>query len=760
MKKYLFLPLIMILSLFITSCSDLKKEEIKKSELSDSRFEVACELNVEGLHKIMTERVDNEINCLRDWLLLFSSVVKSDRPGEMGIQELKQFLDGGLGPDVVVSPGIINALDAIYELNYLIGSGNREYVTADQLNDLMDIIIIFNEEIIPVYLELSQDRKVSYNWHQERRREMYQSIERIAKIAKEKINRDRANIDEVNLLVILNAFTSKDESSIIETIKDFLIVKKIILGGKINILNYKELYQLFEKAPAIMTVVYDILQLTDIEFNGPIEVLDFGNHALTNLGRDIIVNNKKGEEKLFSIRDFESYFKIIFDKPISLDFFQSPPFIKLIKNALFGEGDYFTDVQLRGFVSYLRSLLQKLQYFFKIYQENEAELSPTSGLKVYKLSNTKPTNPREREYIKEFRVLLQKYLFFRQSFKTAAVYDNKTNRSAYGIVEYALFESLGEKLFGYWERAHPCDSLEIGKKDRCKKEDYTATLDKNQFRGVVGQIADYLVKNNVIGLGRENATADSVWQLADLFLVNSNGDLKVDRYELAEFGVLLFSTYRIYKNVFERVRTSCATNYKSWIEPDCFKEKFLEKMFESNHEDGLNVAKYLPRLDKYVKDSDDKTLTLMVEGADGYTRNCKEFKNGEPVYLSSGDVYLMLAGMLNIESAIVRFDKNHDNYIDPNEFNGLFDVFYNVVDSSIKAMGKVVDFIIGEKYMKKILRYIFMEHEEPSKVMTYIKLFGKDQNFHSDVNREDFTNVLRVLGSGDPLPVDFCERYR
>lgn len=743
------------------SCSDLKKEQIQKAELSDSRFEVACKLDTAALGNILTHKITDELNCLRDWLTLLTKVVKSDRPGEMGFNELKQFLQTGLGSDVKISDNIIPIAQAVYELNYLIGSGERDYVTVDELDYIMDLTIEFNKEIIPLYLEFSTSRKVSYSWHQERRRENYEGIKRFADELKSRFNPKRSKLASVNLEAILDVFSPKDSSnSVIEKIKKFLIVKQMIVGGDPGVINYKELYVLLGKLPSLASIVYDAVKFKDIEFASTWQTLDFMNAALRSLGRDVVFQGRGADKDILSVSQLESYIYDFYPSPLVTSVFKSKKLVQLVKDAFFGEGEYFTGNQLRNFLSFIRKVGKKASYFYKVYQENKYEIESKDAFKTITLKNTEARNQEEIDYLKSFKSVFESYLFFRGDKKSARYsFNNKTN--VYAMLEYTVLEEVLYKMFSYWEKRYPCDSNGFKKAERCQKEDYKASLTQAQFLQIIMELSDFLSSSGIISKGREAQTAKSIWQLGDLFLTTSNGDNQLSFKEMAEFGVVLISASGLSADVYDRLRMVCPNNYKNELEPECFKEKFLDKIFQVD--DKGNFENYLPLLKKYYISSSSAELSKMVDGTVGYGRSCQTFRNGEPVYISEGDIFMILAGMLNIESLIIRFDKNKNSTIEGDEFMKMANLFDNAIEDAVKKQAKgfypILDLLTEKKYRRKILRYIFKYGESPKTGKAVGLLFKGESSLETHIPRSGFTKLLEELGAGE-VDFDYCETLR
>lgn len=755
MKFFLYLLFI----LFLFSCSDMKKKELKTMELSDSRLEVGCQLNTDSLSKILELRVKDELNCLKDWLTLFTNVVKSQRPGEMGIRELLEFLDGGLGDKIKVPKGMDKVIKALYELNYLIGSGNREYITKEQLHKLIDIAIVFNEEIIPIELDFSKSWPVTYQWHQKRRRENFNSISRIANSIAKHFRKDRRSLDQVHIESILDVFISSKSQKNLEMVKDFLTLKKMVLGGHSKILTYKELYKLVKKSPVVFSLVYDAVKFKDIQFKNALEGFSFFNKALGDFSRKLMVKGRRGDRKILSIKGVERLFRKLYKSYLPYDPFKDDGFILFIKEVFFGGGTYFTINQFREGFKFFLNISEKLQFFQRIYREHQALFDRRTALGELKVTHLKVRNKKEKEWLYELQDIFDHYLFYNKSWnKTPPVYAKKTQKHLYGVLEIIALENLAKKIMLHIEKTYPCDGGRFHKKNRCKKEDYGMSWTEGQFNLFFQKISPFLIKAGAIDPGREKSLADSLRLLSDIFLQNSNGNSRLDYREFTEQVVNLLGANIFTSAPYNRMRSSCSLDYKSRVEPDCFFENYFDEVFQRDAYSYFKLK--LPNLYQYSQSVSPEKQKLFLKGVDGYTRVCQTYRNGDPIYMGRGDMYTTLVGVLNIESIMIRYDSNGNNQIDPNEFDQMYSVFRSTVNNEVRNMSGFLNGILGDKFKRKILKYIFVKRKIPGVEWDSLSLLKREKYFSRVVNREDFTNVLSVIGSRTGPDFDYCETLR
>ena len=141
LKSFLSLTLLTGLAL-LSGCSDLFSQKLVKKSLQSTQFSANCDLNVDAFSQIMYERIPEPIKCLEKNLKLFIRVVESERPGYLSRKALLLYLKKN--PNDISIDGR-NALEGVFELNYLIFGDNNNFISSTNIDKIIDFALTFNE---------------------------------------------------------------------------------------------------------------------------------------------------------------------------------------------------------------------------------------------------------------------------------------------------------------------------------------------------------------------------------------------------------------------------------------------------------------------------------------------------------------------------------------------------------------------------------------------------------------------------------------
>ncbi len=120
-----FFALLVLLGLF-SSCGDLKSKDVVKNPLDSSQFAVDCKLDIAKFSLILHENIAPQIRCLGENLNLFIRVAENIKPGYMSRQALENYILKNR-PDI--TPEMLKALKAVYDLNFLITGDDPNYIS-------------------------------------------------------------------------------------------------------------------------------------------------------------------------------------------------------------------------------------------------------------------------------------------------------------------------------------------------------------------------------------------------------------------------------------------------------------------------------------------------------------------------------------------------------------------------------------------------------------------------------------------------------
>jgi hypothetical protein len=167
------------------------------------------------------------------------------------------------------------------------------------------------------------------------------------------------------------------------------------------------------------------------------------------------------------------------------------------------------------------------------------------------------------------------------------------------------------------------------------------------------------------------------------------------------------------------------------FEVGCFNEHFFD-LLQTRYKESL------PRLMNYINPNNTpkKELDEYLKGVEGFARD-----NPNPnLPINKRDSILILGALLNIETTLIRFDKNRNNILDLNELKEAFKVYKSATISLAKLEPH------EEKYALSIFLYMVSKMEIPQtgSWMKSAKFFAYHQCVSSSICRKTFMNKIEA----------------
>jgi hypothetical protein len=463
-------------------------------------------------------------------------------------------------------------------------------------------------------------------------------------------------------------------------------------------------------------------------------------------------------------------------------------------------------VRIQEFV-YLYENVQKLvrkgvdfHFFYQIYADNMADPGKVS----LDITRYKPTTDEEKFNFGEFIRVTSNYRFFNGS-NPAPIFDFDYHRNPSAFFEIGALEFAFDMVFSFMERKRPCDEEPYltdkctDKKDRPIKENYDSALTLKQIHHLIMDLQPLLVDMGVVINRREQSSANNATLMSDLFQFQSNGKGTVQVSEATEFGIGVFSAISMGDRVLEQMKIACKDEWDyedptcPQVDPDtgdlndedcdikvkvsCVRRRFFKEALFSDwtDDDGKvrNYKEYLPKIHEYLSPLENtQTLQMdFVRESELFARTCYEMSKEQvqehplipemlpggldelpSIPMGSGDMLVILGGLLNIESTILKFDTNpnikrkkpeqfNNNIMDVDEVEYAYD---NVYENAIKGLVKASNgALVANLFSKDIFRYIVKFGEVPE-LKDFLKvLFGKDKKQPAD--RMTIASILKTI---------------
>lgn len=302
---------------------------------------------------------------------------------------------------------------------------------------------------------------------------------------------------------------------------------------------------------------------------------------------------------------------------------------------------------------------------------------------------------------------------------------------------------------------------------------YDMTLD--QTVALIHKIKRFLRDNGITTVGRVGGgeavgTAENLVLMSTLFQNQSDGCDKdkvcMETPELTEFLVGLLTALSIKDFFIDEMQKVCGNDVDEHgrIYVQCFRENFIKVLKEPMKGDGRALADYMPLLYSYIMDltkdveeggkpTTSEDYVHFLSETESFTRTCTHYDEStkeESLPMKSTDAFAVFAGLLNVESTVLRFDTNQNNKMDgAKDHNEVMSAYYEVYQGAIKGL-VAPDGGFMEKLSKPIFQYLVKYGTVPdtskfTSIWGFVKFLLK-VNKRADASRATIATILKTLG--------------
>lgn len=755
MTKYLF-NLITFCSLI--SCGDLfmKNKEDASVELSQL---ATCELDTEAFSYILEQNIKGDIQCLGENLNLFMDIVKTDRPGFVSKTILKKFLLTG---PMDIEAKTVDLIDSVFDLSYLILGGEKDYIKRADVTTLLNFLEFFNEHIRKIYGYFSSDDVVGYWRHVKERKIIFAEMALISNELQKIYKNERESFDVIDIEKFIITFL-KDDIDLLNKIRSVLFIKRAFLGGTKIEMSYLEFGELLKKLPKLSEVAFDVLKTQNLGFDDTQKSLISIFLNDISILKDLFFYKEDSVVPIFNIYDLINAIQTLVPDALGFDLSKFPrEIIKIKEIVIADDSEDFTGKNLYDLLSHADDILSEAHLFYRVYEANETELNGPQRI-TRNFSDFPVYTSRDEGYLKNFARIAGNYKFIKGS-NPAPFYTHDYKRNANAFFEVSAIEYLVRTVFKYYGQANPK-----------ARGGFDITLD--QTVQIIHDFKWFLRDQGIINIGRKGGgeiegVADNFVLMSTLFQYQSDGcgDAScMEVPETTEFLIGMFTALQIKDFFSETMMSFCRAEQDQFgrIAPDCFRRNFINVLEVQIPEYGKSLSDYMPFLHKSLKDmtstlpegaepTASKDYMKFLTETESFTRACRYYDNtqSEEVYLKASDAFAVFAGLLNIESAILRFDINQNNKLDGvNGTNEVLNAYYEVYEGAIKAL-VAPDGGFMEKLAKPIFLYLIKYEKVPEtsgfgNILQFAK-FLLTINKKSDATRTTFATILKTIGEQSP----------
>lgn len=772
MRNLLGLGLVFI---FATGCGDMFMK--KKEDKSISFNALSCTLDTKAFSKILSENIRGDINCLKESIHSFIELVKSDRQGFISEKVLTKFIQQG--PIDLGGSDIIPIVEGVFDLTKLILGGERGYISRADFDRLISFLIEFNKNMYPIHHIFANDNELSWADYDRNRQIVRRHMIFLAQELRLLLNLNRPSLDRLDIGIFLDRFF-KDDLETAEQIKSLMFLKRTFLGGTFLDLTHVELEDALLKLPELGEVAYDLVKIKSFGFkdNARVMIDEVYLKDLAAIQRNLHFDSHS-YEALFTVYDVINAIEKL-DLDFGIDVTKYPKEIMVVKKALLGSGgEFFSSVEMYNALYHLREVLEEGSFFYRVYNQNYEVLNSREPLpkgpnnRSYEFSMEVNT-PKEEKYLRHFSEIANNYRFFKGS-ALSPFYSFEHFRSELGILEIGAFEYLIKLVMA-----------EYGSPSPQARGGYHMTLD--QSAALIEDIKIFLRDFGIINIGKSlggevQGVADNMVLMSTLFQFQSDG---CDDYvcmevpEINEFLMGLLTALNIKDFFTEEMQRLCASEVDEYnrIYPDCFRRNFVNVLEADIPGEGRSLSDYMPLLSSYIVEltdhlpagappTDSQEYMTFITETESFTRSCMYFddEQTEPVPMKATDAFAVFAGMLNIESSMLKFDTNQNNRLDGSYPSEVLDAYYSTYEGAIKAMVAQQGGPILTKVSRQIFQYLikYGKVPEPSgrSVWQFVK-FLLSFNYSADADRTTVATILKVLaqqnGGDNKFKCEECMR--
>lgn len=806
---YFQILLISLISLNFVACGDLFMKDQKASDMTFNQF-AQCELDMDAFSNIMEKNIKGDIECLREKIKMFIEAVETDRPGFASKTVLKDFLLTG---PIDVEADVIEIIDSIFDLSHIIVGSEKNYIKHSDIDLLLDFLIYFNKHSRETYKYFNSEDKLNYDRLIKERDIVYREFSLIANKLKQIYESNRSGVDSIDSEnFVFNFF--KNSPDTLESVKALMFLKRVFLGGEKWKLTHLEFATALDILPDLAQIAFDVSKGKYYEFDEPERsALVFRNDVRILEG--VTYFNPESDEAVFTLYDVVNAIDTLDPELLGdFDLTKYPKELKKLKEVFLGgiNDELFFAKELYRLYEHGEDILSRGILGFRIYDYYKDELNSPAPIS-HDFSGYTVNNARDEKFRDHFAYVANYYQYFKgeneMPFYSFGSYRNPSSFFEIMTIEYVVSHIMqyygnpndgARGVFKYHMILETeCQKIDNRDKPHCIEERQACRQDPSKCRkldqSVLGLVKDFkwvLKDQGLVNIGRKgggelNAVADNVVLLSTLFQKQSDGcdfeGICMEVPEVTEFIVGLFTAIELKEGFTEKMVAECATELdeNGRIEPDCFRRNFIKVLRKPNKISGYSIADYMPQLDKYL---DSLTADVVAEGkpitespdymkfmteTEAFTRVCTHYdegREGEEVWLKEDDAFAVFAGLLNVESTMLRYDLDQNGKMDyKNAYgkNEVLNAYYETYEDAIKGL-LPVEGILNKLLARPVFQFLikFGRTPDTKKVSDLWKLgrvIVSKKYRRADAERATISTILKVVGEENaksrPVPNPF-----
>jgi hypothetical protein len=667
----------------LSGCNAVHDEPAKTEILGGSSLPQLCKIDPDAIKNITNYEITDDLNCLKENFNQFISSVESARPGYLYRNDLQKFVQRYFSED---APDLRKGIDSLFQINFLLVGDEENYISKSQLNRLVDLLISFNRAVVRIY---------KYYDDTAERTDSIQAVSRldIEQVAQEFTNAVKVIIEgrgdlpaSLDIMNVASNFISNETS--LNKVKVLLFAKKLFFGGNKNMITNFDVKRIIDNLPLIVGIGFDFVQAKNVNFYDPNGIFEFLDKNIQDT-KSLLYFNGNSEEILFTLDDLAKASVPFKDNLVDLTkypntLFELKKMLVDTPNAADTYNKYIRAKDLTIILNHVHNVLDEGVHFAK-FSEHYADLISMPAQISHPMNDYPVTSEQEQKYLNHYRKIVRNYRFYKGSY-LAPYYSNIFQRNPRGINEVAMIEYAVTLLMKF----------------HGSEVDSSPALNVEQLLAVIKRFRDILLDNQIIIQGREVASSENALLLSNLFQYQSNGNKTLDIPEATEFAYTLISGIGIGNYIKTEMNTFCQPSDDGQIEISCFQKNFF-KVLRSKY--GNNFPKLYQFIDENVNNQGN--IDKLIEVTARFARVCPD----NPTF-SKNDMVAVLGGLLNVESTLIRFDRNQNNIMDYDELLNAYDVYRGSIETLVDKDDPTH---LLKKVSKEIFLFLVKYNEMPGK---------------------------------------------
>lgn len=735
-------PLIFLLFSLLTlsSCGDLFEKKVVKAELESGRFNIKCELNFDNFSNILKQNISEDLDCLEDSLNIFISIEELGRGGKLSRVALVNYLKNK--PDTTTDT--INLINSVFTVSHLITGEEPDFISKENVAKILEFARILNINASDVYPHtFGSDKPANLALHRIHRDRVERAVWKIKTSLLSIYKPDRgSDIDRIDLLSLITNFLGPDDTETLEKIQGMLFVKKLILGGEEEILTHPEVGLLFNNIIDLSLLLLDGIRYEKLVLKQE-DLLQLANSDLQMVSKIVFDHNlgDRKDEPLFHMDQLiDGIDRFIENEDSRIGKYRA--LVKEAKKILTKKpADSFLDDEDLSFVTgtdFQRIINHGLNItyrgisFHTMY--NSAALNPILSKDVAISLDPKKFElnfPHLKNDLIEFCRIASTYRFMKGTFEVGN-YSTKYYRNAEAFVEISSFEYLIKEFF----RAYGS----------------SLSMDVDQITAIMKKFEPELIDIGLLYPRRYKSTSETIALLGSLFQYQSDDNKVLDVDEATEFGISLMTAIKAQNKMYDFYKEkNCEFDQFGRVEPNCFKQNFYQGLCK-------NYRPYFPRFFEYLgADSNQgcnqnfnsqKNQVYLLNSIQA-ARTCHVYPDdNQEIWYAKGDIRSTLLAMMHIETTIIRWDKNLNNFMDPDEVMDAYAIYKPAITGMLPEIKPpfnkkwLVDFLTEKVYI-----WLVKYEEAPPGTGGIGAILKKVVGLKkSPAERKTIASILKVIG--------------